>query len=163
MIRTSSFLTSVILLTLLSACGSSPNKVSGGEETEGWRREGNSDVFYMKIVGRASEKAIERNDYAMKKSTCVEATHLQAADRIVRKIYGETLKAQSLTEDGAVSQSVISSVRGGLIKGTSVKECAPLTAPNDWTNCECVHYVGGPNLKAEFEKISREASDLNNR
>ncbi len=147
----------VLGFSFLGYC-SSPETVSGGEAIEGWKTEGDVDVFYMKMAGRASEKAIERNDYAMKKTTCIESTQLQAADRIVRRMYGETLTGESQVEDGATAQSVITSARNGLVKGTSVKECAPVSesGDNDWTNCECVHFVRGRNLKKEFEKLASE-------
>jgi len=148
-----------LLVSLLFQCHSLTD-IKGGQELEGWRVEeenGNPvDVFYMRIGGRASERAVEKSDPIMMKSTCVESTTLQAQDKIIRKMLGEEVKASSSTIDGELEKYIVQSVRKGLIRGTSMKECASVSG-SSWLNCECIHYVKGRNLKKDFELTVQNA------
>lgn len=128
---------------------SSATHVAGGEEFEGWRSENGIDTFYVRTSARASENAIEKDDQEMMKTTCMEAAKLQALDNMIRKMIGETVEAQSGMLDGQATNYAITSIRSGVIKGVQTKECAP--RGGSWKNCECIHYVSGPNLKKEIE------------
>lgn len=130
---------------------SSAEKVSGGEQYETWKREGNLDVFYVKTGARASEAAIEKGDQMMMKATCTESSRIQGLDNIIRKIVGETVEAQSGMLDGQATNYAVTSIRSGLIKGVSQKECAPRGEGGSWQNCECVHFVSGPDLKKQVQ------------
>lgn len=144
---------SVLLFAAMIAlgCRSTADSASGSEEIEGWRVENGQDVFYMRIPGSASKTAAEADDAAMMKATCIEATRVQAADIIIRKMIGETIQGQSGVMDGQSTGTVITSVRSGLIRGTQTKECAPRDDRKRYQNCECVHYVSGKGLKKKFE------------
>ena len=145
----------LILAALLAAstsgCRSSADSASGSEEIEGWRLEDSQDVFYMRIPGSASKQAADADDMAMMKSTCIDASRVQAADNIIRKMLGETIQGQSGVMDGQSTGTLITSVRNGMIRGTQVKECAPRDERKRWQNCECVHFVSGKGLKNKFE------------
>jgi hypothetical protein len=145
--------TSIVILAAFLAvgCRSSADSASGSEEIEGWRVEDNQDVFYMRIPGSASQRAADADDMAMMKSTCIDASRVQAADNIIRKMLGETVQGQSGVMDGQSTGTLITSVRNGLIRGTQVKECAPRDERKRWQNCECVHFVSGKGLKKKFE------------
>ncbi len=144
------FLSLTFGVTLLS-CRGSLTHLPGGEEIEGWRTIEGEDYFFMRIGARASERAINKNDRAMMKATCIESTQLQAQDRIIRKMIGEYQESSSMALDAQTVAYVINSTRGALIRGTSVKECAPTDAKKEWMNCECIHYVKGRNLRQEFQ------------
>lgn len=140
----------------ISGCaGSDVTQLSGGEQTEGWRVEeenGNPiDVFYMKVSGRASERAIEKGDEMMMKATCIESTTLQALDTLIRRMIGEEIDAASGSMDAQSVGLAISSMRKGVIRGTAIKECAPTGQDKSYLNCECVHFVKGRNLKKDFQ------------
>jgi hypothetical protein len=138
------------MMTWFVAC-SSVDTVRGGEQLEGWRREGEIDVYYVKTPARASELAISKGDPAMMKTTCMESAKLQAMDNIIRKMVGETVEAQSGMLDGQATNLAVTSLRSGQIKGVQQKECAPAGEGGSWQNCECVHYVSGPNLKKQVQ------------
>ena len=142
-----------------AACRGTADRVSGGEEFEGWRQEGGQDVFYMRISGSASQVAKESGEEARMKVTCMESTKLQAQDTIIRKLVGEQIEAVSGTVDGETKNHLILSMRSGVIRGTEMKECASRTAK--WATCECVHFVKGPALKQKFklqvDKAMKEA------
>lgn len=140
-----------VILLSLAACRGTADRVSGSEELEGWRVENGEDVYFMRIPGSASREAAERNDAAMMKATCVQATKVMAADNIIRKMLGETIQGQSGVLDGQSTGVVITSVRSGLIRGTQMKECAPTDENKRYQNCECVHFVAGKDLKKKFE------------
>lgn len=137
------------LVTVIAACASVDSV--GGEELEGWKREGQNDVYYVKTAARASELAISKGDEAMMKATCTESSNLQARDNIIRKMIGETIEAQSGMLDGQTTDYAITSLRGGHIKGVQQKECAPTGENGSWQNCECVHFISGPNLKKQIQ------------
>lgn len=139
----------ITLAMLAMSCKGTADKVSGGEELEGWRTEGGEDVFYMRISGSASTTAKESGEEARMKSTCVESTKLQAMDTIIRKLVGEHIQAVSGTVDAETKNHLIVSNRSGVIRGTQMKECAERT--EKWSTCECVHYVKGPGLKQKFK------------
>lgn len=150
----------IVALALVAvACKGSADRVSGGEEFEGWRKDGADDVFFMRISGSASQVAKESGEEARMKVTCIESTKLQASDTIIRKLVGEQIDAVSGTVDGETRNQVIVSMRKGTIKGTELKECASRTAK--WATCECVHFVRGPALKQKFklqvDKAMKEA------
>lgn len=132
-------------------CRSTADSASGSEEIEGWRVEDGADVFYMRIPASASKAATDADDPAMMKSTCIDATRVQAADSIIRKMLGETVQGQSGTLDGQSTGVLITSVRSGLIRGTQIKECAPRDDRKRYQNCECVHFVTGKGLKKKFQ------------
>ena len=142
-----------------SACRGTADKVSGGEEFEGWRKQGTDDVFFMRISGSASLVAKESGEEARMKVTCIESTKLQAQDTIIRKLVGENVEAVSGTVDGETKNHLIVSMRSGVIRGTEMKECAARTGK--WATCECVHFVKGPALRQKFklqvEKAMKEA------
>ena len=161
-IITMSFMITVLLSGLLGPTCKSLTGLSGGEELEGWRSENGLDVYYMRIAGRASEKAVEKDDYAMKKNTCVESTRLVSQDTIIRKMLGEQMAGASSTMDGEAQGFVVTSLREGFIKGVNMKECASIK--DKWLNCECVFYISGKNLKKEFEaKVGKAQEDLRSR
>lgn len=144
----------VIAMLAVSAAASmctSLETTRGGEQLEGWRREGNLDVYYVKTVARASEAAIEKGDAMMMKTTCTESSRVQSLDNIIRKMVGESVEAQSGMLDGQATNYAITSLRSGVIKGVSQKECAPRGEGGSWQNCECVHYVSGPTLKKQVQ------------
>ncbi len=152
-------LTAILLAAALGACGGSASTVSGGEEIEGWRVDAQGqDVFYMRMPGAASRNAVDQDNRAMMKSTCIDATKLQALDNIVRKMIGETIQGQSGTMDGQSTGTVITSVRNGLIKGTSMGECAPTDREKNYAQCECIHFVSGKGLKKKFELAVEQAA-----
>mgnify|MGYP005851532315 CR=1 FL=1 len=138
------------MAALLATCAS-VDSVNGGEQLEGWKREGEIDVYYTKTPARASELAINKGDPAMMKTTCMESSKLQAMDNIIRKMVGESVEAQSGMLDGQTTNYAITSLRNGQIKGVQQKECAPTAEGGSWQNCECVHYVSGPNLKKQVQ------------
>jgi len=146
-----------LVFTGLTLCRSTADKTSNSEEVEGWRVENGMDVFYMRMPGRASRPAIEQDSQAMMKSTCIEATKLQAQDNIIRKMIGETVQAHSGTLDGQSTGVVITSVRSGMIKGTEIKECGPTDKNKRYEECECVHFVSGKGLKKNFELAVEQA------
>ncbi len=137
-----------LYLVFFSYC-SSATHVAGGEEFEGWKSENGIDTYYIRTSARASENAIEKDDQEMMKATCMEASKLQALDNMIRKMIGETIEAQSGMLDGQATNFAIQSIRSGVIKGVQNKECAP--RGGSWKNCECIHFVSGPNLKKEIE------------
>ncbi|MCE9599272.1 MAG: hypothetical protein K8S54_15015 [Spirochaetia bacterium] len=141
----------ILMLGFLASCRSTADSVSNAEEIEGWRVENEQDVFYMRLAGRASKLAIDQDSPAMMRSTCVDATGLQAQDNIIRKMIGETIQAQSGTLDGQSTGVIITSVRGGMIKGPQIKECAPTDKNKKFEECQCVHFVAGKGLKKKFE------------
>lgn len=141
----------VLVLGFFAECRSTADNVSNAEEVEGWRVEKEQDVFYMRLAGRATKAAIDQDSPAMMRSTCVDATGLQAQDNIIRKMIGETVQAQSGTIDGQSTGVIINSVRGGLIKGSQIKECAPTDKNRKFEECQCVHFVAGKGLKKKFE------------
>lgn len=150
---------SIVVLAVIVGC-SSANKVSGGEEFEGWRVEDGMDVFYIRRTGHASEKALEAENTAMLQTTCMESARLQALDVLIRKMVGETVEAQSGMLDGQTTGVAVNSIRNGIIKGDVVqKECADRGEDNDWDTCECVYFVKGKDLKKKVElEVSRATS-----
>ncbi|MDH5657529.1 MAG: hypothetical protein OEZ34_16565 [Spirochaetia bacterium] len=146
-VMTGSFILTGFFLFISFFCTSASN-VRGGKELEGWRVEEGQDVFYMNIVGRASERAVNKDDPAMKKTTCVESTGLQAKDKVIKKVLGEHIEASSSVLDGETQAFIIDSMRKGKIRGVQMKECA--SRDDKWLNCECVYYIKGPNLKKSF-------------
>ena len=126
----------------------SVDRIVGGEILEGWGIEDDQDVFYMKIEGRASERAEEKDTFSMKKSTCVESTGLQAKDKVIKKMLGEYISSSAVTFEGETQTFVVQSLSSGLIRGVQMKECR--STENHWLNCECVYFVKGPDLKKKF-------------
>ncbi len=131
-----------------ASCSSATNIV-GGEEFEGWKSENGIDTFYVRTSARASENAIEKDDQEMMKSSCTEASKLQALDNMIRKMIGETIEAQSGMLDGQATNFAITSIRSGVIKGVQTKECGSIGG--SWKNCQCIHFVSGRNLKKQIE------------
>lgn len=148
----------VVLGAAVTMC-TSVETVRGGEQLEGWRREGTLDVYYVKTVARASESSIEKGDPMMMKTTCTESSRIQSLDNIIRKMVGESVEAQSGMLDGQATNYAITSLRSGVIKGVSQKECAPRGEGGSWQNCECVHYVSGPNLKKQVQTEVSKAGE----
>ena len=150
---------SLLVMAVVAGC-SSADKVSGGEEFEGWRVEEEFDVFYIRRSGHASDKALEMENTAMLQSTCMESARLQAMDAIIRKMVGETMEAQSGMIDGQTTGLAVNSIRNGIIKGDVVqKECADRGEDNDWDTCECVFFVKGKGLRKKVElEVSKVTS-----
>ena len=136
-------------LVFAGAGCSSADKVSGGEEFEGWRLINGVDYFYMRVPGSASKIAKDSGEMSRMKATCIESTRLQANDLIIRKITGEIVQAVSGTADAESTGVVIQSMRSGIIKGVELKECAKRASK--WAQCECIHYVRGQGLKDQFQ------------
>ena len=157
------FFTAVSVLfisALFISCSSSSGKNSS-EELEGWRTSDEVDIFYMKISGTASMKAVLRNDFSMKKTTCVESTGLQAKDRVLRGIFGDYIVSASEFIEEDSENFVIEEMHKGTVKGVQMKDCASLL--NNWQNCECVYYIQGPGLKHDFDlKIEKAQEDFYN-
>lgn len=144
------FILAALVLTGGYCASTTADKVSGGEELEGWRLLKNGeDAFYMKISGSASPAAKESGEEVRMKSTCVESTKLQANDTIIRKMVGEEIQSVSGTADAETTGYVVTSVRQGVIKGVEMKECAAVKS--NWSQCECVHFVSGRNLRKKFK------------
>lgn len=141
----------------LTLCQSA-SKVSGGEEIEGWRLQNEEDYFYMRIAGRATDNALEKSTFAMLKQSCIESTKNQASDVIIRKMIGESITGGSTTIDGQTQSAIISSVRQGMIRGVEMKECAPRGKDGEWSECECIHFVHGKDLKKKFQLKIQESS-----
>ena len=150
----------IAALFALANCAGTADKVSGGEEIEGWRTDQATgvDTFFMRVPGRATNNAIEQDSPTMMKSTCIDSTKLQALDNIIRKMIGETVTGQSATLDGQSTGALITSVRGGLIRGTQMGQCAPVDKSKKYESCECVHYVTGKGLKKKFELAVEQAA-----
>ncbi|HNJ03114.1 MAG TPA: hypothetical protein PLB73_02610, partial [Leptospiraceae bacterium] len=89
---------------------------------------------------------------------CIDSTKLQALDNIIRKMIGETVTGQSATLDGQSTGVLITSVRGGLIRGTQMGQCAPVDKSKKYESCECIHYVTGKGLKKKFELAVEQAA-----
>lgn len=136
-------------LVLLNLSCSSASNIVGGEEFEGWKTENGIDTYYVKTSARASENAIEKDDQEMMKNTCMEAAKLIALDNMIRKMIGETLEAQSGMLDAQATNYAITSIRSGVIKGVSTKECKATS--ENWKNCVCVNFVSGKNLKKQIQ------------
>lgn len=150
----------ILILMVLSGCQSSSlTDLRGGEEFEGWRVEDDRDVFYMRLAGSASENAREKNDQSMMRTTCIESTNVQAADRVIRKMLGETINAESGMFDGQTTNYIVNSVRSGLIRGTNQKECSSRGRGGSWEQCECIHTVSGRNLRRNFELEVRNLTE----
>lgn len=149
----------LIVLCFLSyiAC-SSADKVRGGEELEGWQVIGDEDFYFMRIAGRASDNAIEKSGFAMLRQSCIESTKNQASDNIVRKMLGESTHGESTTVDGQTTSYIVSSIRRGIIKGVEMRECAPRGQDNNWTECECIHFIHDKGLKKKFQLKVEEVS-----
>ncbi|TGK12559.1 lipoprotein LipL21 [Leptospira fluminis] len=156
---------------LFSYCG--PNTAQkdatsvgdGGWSFEGWggppeqRNDGKTpkdtnpkDYYYMKFSSRASAKAVAKKSPAMMQSTCREASRLQGASDVVKKMVGETVESASGVSDGEATANVIVSQSAGIVKGVGVYECkatGPGSDPKDvskdnWEECQCVIYAKFP-------------------
>ncbi len=147
-------------LVLLNFSCSSASNIVGGEEFEGWKTENGIDTYFVKTSARASENAIEKNDQEMMKNTCIEAAKLIALDNIIRKMIGETIEAQSGMLDAQATNYAITSIRSGVIKGVSTKECKATS--ENWKNCVCVNYVYGKNLKKQIQLEVQKAVEGKN-
>ncbi|EPG65372.1 lipoprotein LipL21 [Leptospira wolffii] len=137
----------------------------GGWSFEGWggppeqRNDGKTpkdtnpkDYYYMKFSSRASTKAVAKKSPAMMQSTCREASRLQGASDVVKKMVGETVESASGVSDGEATASVIVSQSAGVVKGVGVYECKASGAGSDpsdvskdnWEECQCVIYAKFP-------------------
>ena len=162
----------LFMLLILPDCKSMNNSVNEtvGEKVdeikvtikkEGWKVEDGEDVFYLKVQGRASDRAEEKNDTIMKKTTCVESTSLQAKDQILRKIVGEYIESREVSIEGDTQSYIITSMSSGFIRGVEKNECASLK--DHWLNCECVYSIRGPELKNKFIlQIEKAQEDIYN-
>ena len=162
----------LFMLLLIPGCRSGNNSVNEtvsekvdeiklSIKKEGWKVVDGEDVFYLKVQGRASDRAEEKNDSIMKKTTCVESTSLQAKDQILRKILGEYIQSREVTIEGDTQSYIIESMSSGFIRGVEKKECASLK--DRWLNCECVYSIKGPELKKKFMlHIEKAQEDIYN-
>lgn len=156
-------------VVLVASCSSTNNGQKdatsvgdGGWAGEGWggppeqRADGKTpkdttprDWYYMKYRSRASEKAVAKKSPAMMNSTCKEASRVQGAADIIRKMVGESIEGASGVSDGESTGQVLVSQLQGTVKGVGVYECRAIGEGSDpkdvskdnWTECECIIYT----------------------
>ncbi|AYV55968.1 lipoprotein LipL21 [Leptospira kmetyi] len=152
----------------------------GGWTFEGWggapeqRNDGKTprdtspkDWYYIKFSSRASAKAVAKKSQAMMQSTCREASRLQGASDVVKKMVGETVEAASGVSDGEATASVIVSQSQGVVKGVGVYECKATGSGSDpkdvskdnWEECQCVIYAKFPGGKDALVAKAQEVSN----
>ena len=125
------------------------------------------DWYYMKYRSRASDKAINAKSQAMMQSTCKEASRVQGAADVIRKMVGETIEGASGVSDGQSTGQVLVSQLQGTVKGVGVYECRAIGEGSDpkdvskdnWMECECVIYTkykgGRDALVGEATKVEQ--------
>ncbi|EMO71237.1 hypothetical protein LEP1GSC120_2035 [Leptospira santarosai str. 200702252] len=102
----------------------------------------------------------------MMQSTCREASRLQGAADVVKKMVGETVEAASGVSDGEATASVIVSQSQGVVKGVGVYECKATGSGSDpkdvskdnWEECQCVIYAKFPGGKDALVAKAQEVS-----
>ena len=139
-----------------------------GYRFEGWAgspedpKEKPFDFFYMKSVGRASNKAMEKRSGAMMQKTCTDAAVLSVKGDLIGKLIGESIEGASSLQDGESMGLIVKREFSGQLQGVNVKECKALypdeasTPYSGWKECECVVFVKIPGGKeAVLAKASK--------
>lgn len=160
MSKTKAIVLFTMLMVAVYGCGSSGKEAhdvgEGGKQFEGWHGPPEDvnkkpfDFYYMKSVGRASQKAMDKRSGAMMQKTCTDAATTTVKGDLIGKLVGESIQGASGVSDGESTGQVVVREFMGTLQGVNVKECKALY-PDDpqvpysgWKECECVVFVKIP-------------------
>lgn len=118
-----------------------------------WTLSKNQEVFLAAVNAKASEKAIAQDSFAMKRSTCVDASKLLSTSARFSRYLVESEKT-SLTESELQSLTkIISSYNITPV----LEECQSiptesLFGSSEWESCQCLFSVTYPGGRKKFKE-----------
>lgn len=149
-----------MLIVAVSGCGTGDKEAhsvgEGGKQFEGWHGHPEDvnkrpfEFYYMKSVGKASPKAMEKRSGAMMQSTCTDAATTKVKGDLIGKLVGESIQGASGVSDGESTGAVVVREFQGKLQGVNVKECKALYKDDPeipysgWKECECVVFIKVP-------------------